>query len=37
VALLFLFERTAMLKALDDVDASNYAERFRAVVAHPDK
>lgn len=27
--------RAAMLEALDAIDASGYAERFRAVVAHP--
>lgn len=27
--------RTAMLRALDDLAASGYAKRFRAVVAHP--
>jgi CHAD domain-containing protein len=29
--------RAVMLNALDEVDASEYAERFRAVVAHPHK
>jgi hypothetical protein len=27
--------RAAMLRALDDLAASGYARRFRAVVAHP--